>query len=228
MALVEPRLLETLTRPSPSAHPPPAHPNSPYPVPSTVKALNTLDQEMASILHDRTLSDEEKIQRYHHTLQRYRTFQDQYQIGRRPSSIPPQAKSTASRFLSEADKAMLDTPTQTLQPTTPTIPTTLSPSHERSIPRDHYRAWVREKMSTPAELGNPPTELGNHPIARTPTSQHKKKPRPSTTTSSSTHTPHTTHTTHTTPKRPKKTRRGQRSELRPASSIIRPLRWSPY
>ena len=76
MALVEPRLLDSLARPT-------------YPTPNTVKAMNSLDQDMDIILRNTTLSDEAKVQRYQHVLERYLTFHDQYQQGQRPTRTTP-------------------------------------------------------------------------------------------------------------------------------------------
>ena len=69
MALVEPRLLEALQRAA--THKP--HDET-YPVNQPVKALRSLDQEMEAILRRSSLSDTEKLQQYHQTLQRFLTF----------------------------------------------------------------------------------------------------------------------------------------------------------
>lgn len=93
MALVDPRLLEGLRQP-----------NSPYPLPPTVKALNTLDQDMEVILKNASLSNEDKIQQYQQVLQRYLTYHDQYQN----KMNPVQVQTTTTTTSPTPDKGMLE------------------------------------------------------------------------------------------------------------------------
>ena len=79
MALVEPRLIDSLVRPT-------------YPLPSTVKAINSLDREMESILRNTALSDDDKVRQYQRIMERYLTFHDQYQNAQIP--VAPSAAAT--------------------------------------------------------------------------------------------------------------------------------------
>ena len=83
MALVEPRLIDSLVRPT-------------YPVPSTVKVINSLDQDMETILRNTALSDDEKVRQYQRTLERYLTFHNQYHQGQLPLTTTNSGSSTTT------------------------------------------------------------------------------------------------------------------------------------
>ena len=105
MALVEPRLIDSLVRPT-------------YPLPSTVKAINSLDREMESILRNTALSDDDKVRQYQRIMERYLTFHDQYQnaqipVAPSPAATPPTAAPAKSNRLE--DEAILDSVPPTLR-----------------------------------------------------------------------------------------------------------------
>lgn len=72
MALVEPRLLESLQLRNHPQFGPAFHP--------MVTAMNTLDQEMENVLSRGDMSMDDKVKMYNQVLQRYGTYKDQQEM----------------------------------------------------------------------------------------------------------------------------------------------------
>lgn len=198
MALVEPRLLEGLLQAT----------SSPYPVPSTVKALNTLDGDMSAILKNAALSNEEKIQQYQHVLQRYLTFQDQYNQGQ-PPPLSVRENNNKDRIVS---------------------PNTIQKEAE-STPPYRYLPPIWSDMKddrTPVVMKGTPGTPGT-PLKRTPSTPRRPPPlRPLTSLRQRLTTPPKKKRVVSTKAGVKTGRRVRRPGLRSSPSMTKPQRWSPY
>ena len=99
MALVDPRLLESLA-------PPKAPPSLP------VKALSKLDEDLKNIIDRRDVDESEKVKLYNHILQRYVTYHDKVnqpvkvEIFRQ-STPPPESQEETN--ISKPDEDIVDT-----------------------------------------------------------------------------------------------------------------------
>ena len=212
MALVEPRLLDRLL------------PQQPYPVPSTVKALNRLDEDMERILRNPALSQEDKIQQYQQVLQRYLTYQDQY----RQSGQTPAATTTTTTTPAPAEKAKPDVPAATLKPEpawvlpkqepawTPPKPEPTSEPVKRELPKPEPVTPTTQRMTTPAfhtPIVATPSSLIRH-LRQTPDRRGAQTP-------DLTHTPRP-------PREEPPSRRRRRPGLRATPLIVRRQPWTPY
>lgn len=105
MALVDPRLLETLA-------PPKRPPSLP------VKALSGLDEDMKRVLENPDTNEEEKVKQYHQILRRFITYNER---ANQPMEIrltqpkAPDTPPTEGNQESSADRHILETVPKTMQ-----------------------------------------------------------------------------------------------------------------